>query len=63
MYELVVIACLMAQPARCEEFHLPLQQPMGAAQCMHQAQLHLVRWVQAWPAWTVRRWRCGLPRA
>ena len=63
MYELVVIACLMAQPARCEEFHLPFQQPMGAVQCMYEAQLHLVKWVQERPEWMVRRWRCGLPRA
>ena len=63
MYELVVIACLMAQPGRCEEFHLPFQQPMGAVQCMVEAQFHLVRWVQEWPGWKVRRWRCGLPRA
>jgi hypothetical protein len=36
---------------------------MGAVQCMVEAQFHLVKWVQEWPGWKVRRWRCGLPRA
>ena len=30
MYELIVIACLLNQPARCEEFYLPFQQATDA---------------------------------
>jgi len=63
MYELIVIACLIAQPARCEEFHLPLEGGGGVMQCMRVGQLQLVRWTEEHAGWVVRRWRCDLPRA
>jgi hypothetical protein len=61
MYELLMIACLIAQPVRCEEVHLPFQQPMGMSQCMQEAQFHMVHWLEGRPGWAIRRWRCGLP--
>jgi hypothetical protein len=63
MYELVLIACLMGQPPRCEEVHLPFQQPMAMRECMHEAQFRMVEWVRERPDWAVRRWRCELPPA
>jgi hypothetical protein len=63
MYELVVVACLLGQPAHCEEFYLAFQQPMGIMQCMYEAQFRLVRWLEERPEWAVRRWRCSLPGA
>ena len=63
MYELIVVACLIAQPARCEEFHLPLQTGGGVMQCMRQGELELVRWIEQRPDWVIKRWRCGLPSA
>ena len=63
MYELVVIACLIAQPAACREVHLPFQQAMGMRACMHEAQFRMVEWVRDRPGWAIRRWRCDLPHA
>jgi hypothetical protein len=63
MYELMMIACLLVQPARCEEVHLPFQQPMGLSQCLYQAQFQMVHWLEARPGWAIRRWRCELPSA
>jgi len=63
VYELVVIACLIVQPATCREVHLPFQRPMGASACMHEAQFRMVEWVRTRPGWAVRRWRCDLPQA
>ena len=51
MYELVVIACLIAQPAKCEEFPMPFQQPMGITECMRESQLHLVEWLAEHSGW------------
>jgi hypothetical protein len=53
----------MGQPARCEEVHLPFQQPMAMRECMHEAQFRMVEWVRERPDWAVRRWRCELPPA
>jgi hypothetical protein len=63
MYELVVVACLMAQPAHCETFYLELRAGGGIMQCMMQSQVQLARWLETRPEWVIRRWTCGLPRA
>jgi hypothetical protein len=63
MYELIVVACLIAHPAKCEEFAVPFERPMGVTQCLRQSQLRLAEWVAGHPDWVVRRWICGLPRA
>lgn len=63
MLELIVVACLIAQPAKCETFHLPFEEPMGGHQCVFRAQLRLVQWLERRPDWQIRRWTCGLPRA
>jgi hypothetical protein len=63
VYELIVVACLLAHPGRCEEFPVPFQEPMGMTQCLREGQLHLAEWVAGHPKWVIRRWTCGLPRA
>ena len=63
MYELVVVACLIAQPARCEEFPLPFQHPMGITECMRESQLYLVEWLAEHSDWVIRRWSCKIPQA
>ncbi len=63
MYELVFIACLIAQPAKCEEFRIPFQEPMGAAQCIWRSQMHLAQWTESHPEWVLRKWSCQLPGA
>jgi hypothetical protein len=62
MIELVVVACLLREPARCESHQVPTE-PMGIVQCMVASQQYLVRWQADHPIWRVRRWTCGFPRA
>lgn len=62
MIELVLIACLTREPARCETHPVPTE-PMGLVECMLSGQHYLVRWQADHPTWHVRRWSCGLPRA
>ena len=61
MYELIVVACLIAHPARCEEFALPFQQPMGITECLRESQFHLVEWLTGHSGWKIRRWSCVIP--
>jgi hypothetical protein len=63
MYELIVVACLVAQPAKCEEFPLPFQQPMAFMECLREGQLYVIEWLQGHSDWVVRRWTCAMPRA
>jgi hypothetical protein len=62
--ELVVLACLMAEPKRCEEFHMPFLRPMALAECMGKPPtLEVVQWATKHPLWVVKKWTCGVPRA
>ena len=63
MYEVIVVACLIAQPAKCEEFPLPFQQPMGMTECMREGQLYLAEWLAGHADWVIRRWSCAMPKA
>jgi hypothetical protein len=63
VYELIVVACLVAHPAKCEEFPLPFQQPMGMTECMREGQIYLVEWLAGHSDWVIRRWSCAMPRA
>ena len=63
MYELIVVACLIVQPAKCEEFQLPFQQPMGMTECIRDSQFLLIEWLAQHSGWVIRRWSCGVPRA
>jgi len=62
MYELLIIACLAGQPAKCEEFNVQFEEPTGMRMCMHHAQFRLLEWVSAMPGWDVKKWTCGLPK-
>ncbi len=62
MIELLLVACLLKDPGRCESRQLPTE-PMSLVECMVTGQHHLVRWAEQNPRWQVRRWSCGYPRA
>jgi hypothetical protein len=63
MVELLILACLLKDPARCEEFHVPFIIEMNIVQCMWQSTIHAAEWTAAHPDWVIRKVRCGLPRA
>jgi len=62
--ELIVLACLVAEPRHCEEFHLAFLRPAQAYECLtKQPTFEVVQWVSEHPSWTVKKWICGPPRA
>jgi hypothetical protein len=64
MVELIVLACLMADPKHCEEFHMPFLQSMAVSECVSKPPtLEVVRWATEHPSWTIKKWTCGPPRA
>jgi hypothetical protein len=62
MFELIVIACLVAEPEKCERFSLPFQESMGMMRCMREGQFQIVTWEDEHPEWHVRRWICEMPK-
>ena len=63
MVELVVLACLMAEPKHCEEFHMPFLQPVALACMAKPTALEVIQWATEHPHWTIKKWTCGPPRA
>jgi hypothetical protein len=63
MYQLIVIACLLNQPTKCQDFYIPFEQATDALQCAQEAEFQLVRWAAERPEWQIRRWTCTVPKA
>ena len=59
MYELVLIVCLLAEPAVCKTQRMPFQEPTTIMDCMWQGQARTVRWLERHPRWQLKRWRCS----
>jgi hypothetical protein len=63
MVELVLFACLLAQPTRCETFHIPFTGEMFTHACVWQSQIQIAQWAGAHPEWVVKRVSCEMPKA
>lgn len=63
MFQLVITACLIATPAKCESVPLPMGDGSGLMECMVAGQLRVAEWKRDHPSYDVRKWRCGLPEA
>ena len=63
MVQLIVLACLAANPSHCESFTIPFQDPMDVNQCVWQSQVHAAEWSADHPDWVIKRFRCGLQPA
>jgi hypothetical protein len=63
MVELVLFACLVAQPTHCETFHLPFSSEMLTPACVWQSQIQVAQWSGDHPQWMVRKVSCEMPGA
>lgn len=63
MIELVLLACLLKDPGRCEQHYLPTAETMGMMECVITGQFQVAQWHGQHPGWVIRRWTCGAPRA
>jgi hypothetical protein len=62
--ELIVLACLIATPDRCQEDRLRFSmEPISGHACMVGAPPLLAQWSLTHPTWRVARWRCGIAGA
>jgi hypothetical protein len=63
MVELVLLACLIKEPQRCQTFRIPFAAEMPTPQCLWQSQLHVAQWSGQNPDWVVKRVSCEMPKA
>jgi hypothetical protein len=58
LIEIVFVACLLAQPERCEERVLPAFTDVTEIQCMMGGQFALAAWSRTNGHLRVAEWRC-----
>ena len=63
MIELIVVACLAADPGRCQEFRVATQADLNMVQCVWRSQMMAAEWQGQHPGWVVKRMSCGWPKA
>jgi hypothetical protein len=61
LVDLVVLACTLASPSVCHEYHNLFQSAGSLRSCMLQAPPFLAQWVDAHPGYRIARWRCAWP--
>ena len=65
MIELVMVVCLMGDPAKCRDVTLSFENPYGTEhgvtpqQCMQTGQIEMSKWIEEHPNYRIMRWRCG----
>jgi hypothetical protein len=61
LVDLILLACTLALPASCHEYHVLFQTAGSLQSCMRQAQPYLAQWAGEHPAYRVVRWHCAWP--
>jgi hypothetical protein len=61
LIDLIVLACTVAAPGTCHEYHLLIQSSGSLRACTMQAPPFLAQWVAEHPALRVARWHCAWP--
>jgi hypothetical protein len=61
LVDLILLACTMASPSTCHEYHLLFQTAGSLRGCVMQAQPYLAQWAGEHPSLQIIRWRCAWP--
>jgi hypothetical protein len=61
LVDLIVLACSLANPAACREYHMLLQSTESLQTCTMRAQPYLARWNDEHPDLRIARWHCAWP--
>jgi hypothetical protein len=56
LMDLIVLACTLASPGTCHEYHLVFQSSGSLRACTMQAQPYLAQWIGEHPQLRVARW-------
>ena len=62
LMDLIVLACTLATPSACREYHLVFQSSGSLRTCTMQAQPYLARWIGEHPNLRVQRYHCEWPQ-
>ncbi len=61
LMDLIVLACTLASPSACHEYHLTFSAAGSLRACTMQAQPYLAQWIGEHPNLRIARWHCTWP--
>jgi hypothetical protein len=61
LVDLILVACALADPGVCHEYHMAFQSSGSLQSCMSQAQPYLAQWAGEHPGFRIVRWHCAWP--
>jgi hypothetical protein len=61
LVDLIVLACMLASPGTCHEYHLLIQSGGSLRTCTMRAEPYLAQWIAEHPYLRVARWHCAWP--
>ncbi|MGN6550096.1 MAG: hypothetical protein ACTHJ3_09415 [Pararhizobium sp.] len=59
MYELFIMACMIAHPATCKNFEIHMLEYADLATCTRQAPLDATLWGTHQTNWRIKKWTCA----
>lgn len=59
MLSLIISACLIDAPAKCEDFYETLQGGSPVFACGFGAQVVMADWQAKHPGWQIKKWACS----
>ena len=61
LIDLILLACSLANPTACHEYHVLFESAGSLQSCTMRAQPYLAQWVGEHPNYRVARWHCAWP--
>jgi len=59
MYEVFVVACLIAHPGTCKTFELRMQEYASLPSCSQRGFLDVTQWGTHKTEWRIKKWVCA----
>jgi hypothetical protein len=61
LVDLIVVACSLANPSACRDYHLLFPSSGSLQSCIMQAEPYLAKWAGEHPGLQIMRWHCAWP--
>ena len=58
MISLVILACLIDDPAKCREFEVKFEEEVTMQQCVQSSMINLTHWFRENENWKIEKFKC-----
>ncbi len=58
MIAIIISACLVSDPAACNDYRIPLAESVDPTRCVMNAPPHIARWASEHPGLVITKFQC-----